>query len=125
MFGRRRIITQVVCVLCGKFSPHNGFSINKDLDIIAVETRGLGRGKGTKVVSRHSILRSGDDYCIAVKDRLIQLVTLFLEKDLMRPHEVINLLPYDYENREMNELLDEVESLREQVQDFAEESIFE
>ena len=59
---------QVVCVFCGKFSPHDGFSINKDLDIVAVETRGLGRGKGTKVVDRYSILGSGDDYCRAVKD---------------------------------------------------------
>ena len=54
------------------------------MDIIAVETQGLGRGKGTKVVGRHSILGSGDDYCRAVKDRVLQLVTMFLEKEIIK-----------------------------------------
>ena len=57
--------------------------------------------------------------------RVFQLVVMFLEEEIMKPHEVIGLLPYRYENREMNDLLDEVVSLEAEIKDFAEGSIFD
>ena len=49
-------MTQIVCPLCGKFNSYDNFSVPEDVDVVAVEVRGLGRGKGVEVVEIYSIL---------------------------------------------------------------------
>src|SRR4030042_1451109 len=72
-----------MCPLCGlhhsikKYSPED-----LPLDIEAVLKVGLGRGKGTKVVSRYSLL-GDDDVSPKIVDRVLTLCGLFLDKKII------------------------------------------
>jgi hypothetical protein len=55
---------QLMCPLCGKFNSLRFFNPNRfELDILGVDTRGLGRGKGARApesgINRFGDLRSG------------------------------------------------------------------
>ncbi len=52
---------QLICPLCGKFNRLRYFDPSGfEPDILGVETRGLGRGKGTEVVGTYSLLDRSD-----------------------------------------------------------------
>ena len=77
-------MTQLICPMCGKFSPYD-FSPCGDQDIYAIEVKGLGRGKGVKVVNKYSILDPRNE---AVKNIGNRLLDLLLENGCLDPNDV-------------------------------------
>ncbi len=72
-----------MCPLCGHLHSIRTYDPEDlPLDILAVEKVGLGRGKGTKVVSRFSIL-GDDDVTPKVISRVLILCRLFLDTKLI------------------------------------------
>lgn len=75
-------MSQFLCPLCGrhvslaKYDPSD-----YEVDIIAVEKRGLGRGKGFEEVSRYSMLESDDVAMTLLKERVAVLYKLLHEEE--------------------------------------------
>ena len=88
---------QLVCPMCGKFSGYDSFSPCEDSDIYAVEIKGLGRGKGVKVVGKYSILEPGNEVTINIGNRVLALLAILLEKGCIYPSEVYEIMPEDDE----------------------------
>ena len=110
-------LTQLVCPMCGKFSSYD-FSPCEDRDIYAVEVKGLGRGKGVKVVDRYSILDPENEAVKKIGDRLLEL---FLDKGCIDPGDVYEILPEDeeeeYSDEVIGEYVDETDELQGRLTD--------
>ncbi len=77
----------MICPLCGKSTSSKNFAPNSlDLDVYSQAFIGLGRGKGFRSTGRTSILISS--VSIMIKDRILDLLELFLKNDLMRREEL-------------------------------------
>lgn len=73
----------IVCPLCGKMSSLRKYDPHSlDVDIYLQKVKGLGRGRGFKVVSKSSAL--GDPSVIEpIKNRLIDLLMMLKRKNLL------------------------------------------
>ena len=98
--------------MCGKFCSFNSFNPFRGLDIYAVEVKGLGRGKGVKVVNRYSILKPENEVAAKIGNRLLELLTLFLEEGCLDPYDIYKILPEDYRDEVITEYVDEVDELQ-------------
>ena len=104
--------------MCGKFSPYD-FSPTGDLDICAVETKGLGRGRGTKVMRKYSILEPGNEVASKIGDRLLELLDILLDKGCLDSDSVYEILSEreDYLDEIIDESVDEIDELQKELTD--------
>ena len=116
-------ITQIVCPCCGKFAPMD-FSFPEEADLYAVETKGLGRGKGTKVVDRYSILESDNVTAEAVGGRLLELLGAFLTRDVISMDDLRAVLP-EGSLDDVDELNTRIADLETIIEDLTEAAIVE
>lgn len=81
-------MTQLACPLCGKNTSLNSYDPSQfDLDIYEVEMMGLGRGKGFRVVGKHSLL--GEPETLApLRERLLDLVELLHRRNIIDDAEL-------------------------------------
>jgi hypothetical protein len=98
--------------MCGKFCSYDNFSVSKDVDVVAVEVRGLGRGKGVKVEETYSILEHDNVNVRIIGVRLLELLEVFLENNCLNPYDVYKVLPEDYRDEVINEYIGEVDELQ-------------
>lgn len=74
------LMSQFACPLCGKFVSLRLFDPSGfDRDIYAVEVRGLGRGRGTKVISRMKITKLNNGNGNGMSNELIVVPPVHLE----------------------------------------------
>ena len=77
-------MVQLVCPLCGRFVSLDYFNPGSfDSDIFGVVTRGLGRGKGTMVVDRFSVL-DVPEIVTPIKNRCLHLIGIIDGKSTPR-----------------------------------------
>ena len=109
---------QFQCPLCGrsvsirKFDPTNFVD-----DVIGIRFVGLGYGLGFGVADKGSILDSGDPVLYLIADRVLEISRFFLDADIITKDMLVSHLPV-LESRAQNE---ELEKLREAVDDYEEE----
>ena len=99
--------TQFICPICGKFNSVRKYDpTDFIIDVLAVETKGEGRGYGTSVVSRESIFTLGmNDLAELIGDRISCIYSLFYdveeedaeEKDEHEEHQDRLLQAINYE----------------------------
>ncbi len=106
------MLTQLVCPICGKFGSYDNFSVSKDVDVVAVEVRGLGRGKGVKVEETYSVLDPDNENVRIIGERLLELLEVFLENKCLDPYDVYKVLPKDYRDEVIDEYIGEVDDLQ-------------
>ena len=88
-------MTNLICPLCGRRVNLSSFDpTGYDLDITAVEVKGLGYGRGFKEVSNSSILSPGDPTVELIKNRILDLSKMLLDCKCLEPKEVYQILPY-------------------------------
>lgn len=103
-------MVQLVCPLCGKFSSLRYFDPSSfEHDILGVDTVGLGRGRGTRVVAKFSMLDDSTLMSI-IKERCLLLVRIIDGK-----------IPPD--QKELVALKEEVEMWRKRALDMQKEEI--
>lgn len=103
-------MVQLVCPLCGKFSSLRYFDPSSfEHDILGVDTVGLGRGRGTRVVAKFSMLDDSTLMSI-IKERCLLLVRIIDGK-----------IPPD--QKELVALQEEVEMWRKRALDMQKEEI--
>jgi hypothetical protein len=111
-------MSQLLCPLCGrlvslKYFDPSGF----DDDIYVVEVKGLGRGKGVKVVGKYSILGEDDETVRLIGERSLTLLKLLIEHGHLKPDGVTSRL--DLQGLEVRDKL--IEDLTKQVVGLKEE----
>ena len=74
-------MSQVICPLCGKFVSVRYYDpSNFEDDILLVQVRGLGHGKGVEIVEKYSLLDGSDpDLLELISDRIAVLYDLLYE----------------------------------------------
>jgi hypothetical protein len=69
-------MSQLCCPLCGRFASLRFFDPTSfESDIVAVDVRGLGRGKGVEVVSRTSVLEV-PEIVVPIRNRCRELIRI-------------------------------------------------
>lgn len=87
---------QLICPLCGKFNSLRFFNPSRfELDILGVDTKGLGRGKGTMVVGTYSVL-DRPDIVEPIRKRCMELLGLIEGAEVPAKDELL-ALQADYE----------------------------
>ena len=90
------VMGHLICPLCGKFNSLRFFNPSKfELDILGVDTRGLGRGKGTMVVGTYSVL-DRPDIVEPIRKRCMDLLGLIEGAEVPAKDELL-ALQADYE----------------------------
>jgi chromosome segregation ATPase len=103
-------MVQLICPLCGKFSSLRYFDPSSfEHDILGVDTVGLGRGRGTRVVAKFSML---DDST---------LMSIIRERCLLLVRIIDGKIPPD--QKELVALQEEVEMWRKRALDMQKEEI--
>lgn len=76
-------MSQFICPLCGKFvSVRHYDPSNFEDDILLVQVRGLGRGKGVEITEKYSLLDGDDPELLdLINDRVVVLYELLYEDD--------------------------------------------
>ncbi len=76
-------MSQFICPLCGKFvSVRHYDPSNFEDDILLVQVRGLGRGKGVEITEKYSLLDGDDPELLdLISDRVDVLYELLYEDD--------------------------------------------
>lgn len=108
-----------MCPVCGLHHSIKHYSPEDlPLDIEAVLKVGLGRGKGTKVIMRYSII-DDDDVTPKIVDRVLTLCRFFLNHNLISTNELMQSLGIEntlssgmVSAKEYNKQKEEVESLK-------------
>jgi uncharacterized FlaG/YvyC family protein len=87
-----KIMSHLVCPLCGKNAPLSKFDPEYlDLDISLVSFRGLGRGRGFEVADRVSVL-GDDDITPKVLNRVVEICKMFISEGIIDPVSLSNNL---------------------------------
>jgi DNA repair exonuclease SbcCD ATPase subunit len=113
-----------MCPLCGlhhsigKYEPDD-----LPLDILAIERVGLGRGRGTKIVGRHSLLWD-DEVSQKIVDRTLTLCKYFLDCKRINLKNIEDSIGIRAEPsyptvslKEYNKLLEDTEALKAQLEE--------
>ncbi len=80
-------MSHLICPLCGLSRPLASFHPTSfDRDICSQSFSGLGKGRGFVATGRSSILHS--NVTLSIKDRILDLIELFLKNDLMQKDEL-------------------------------------
>ncbi len=74
-------MSQFICPLCGKFVSVRYYDPSDfENDILLVQVRGLGRGKGVEIEETYSLLDGGETYLLdLIRDRVAILYNLLYE----------------------------------------------
>ncbi len=74
-------MSQLMCPLCGKFVSVRYYDPSDfEDDILLVQVRGLGRGKGVEIEATYSLLDGGETYLLGlIRDRVAILYNLLFE----------------------------------------------
>ena len=74
-------MSQLICPLCGKFVSVRYYDPSDfEDDILLVQVRGLGRGKGVEIVETYSLLDGDETYLLdLISDRVAVLYNLLCE----------------------------------------------
>ena len=87
-------MSQFICPMCGKFASVRYFDPSDfEDDILLIQVRGLGRGKGVEIVEKYSLLDgSNPELLDLISDRVAVLYDLLYEdiEDEEEEHEDIN-----------------------------------
>jgi hypothetical protein len=110
-----------MCPLCGLYhSIRNYNPDNLQLDILAPQRVGLGRGRGSKILGYDSLL-GDDDVTPKIVNRVVTLCSFFLTQKLISQCELKQSLgmrdaaqPNIVSLKEYNRLLEEVDALKVQ-----------
>ncbi len=79
----------LLCPLCGKFTSWAKYDPSGfEMDVKVRELKGLGRGKGFKVLGEWSLLEDNEEALLPMSDRLIDLMSLFHEHGLVSTSEI-------------------------------------
>lgn len=116
-------ISEFMCPLCGHLHSIRTYDPEDlPLDILAVQKVGLGQGKGTKVISRYSIL-GDDDVTPKVISRVLILCRLFLDKKLITLNDLKSSLGLEVTSstdtisiKEYNRLREDFEAMKVNVE---------
>ncbi len=97
---------QLKCPLCGRLCSIAKFDPSSfEDDIYEVQVKGLGRGKGVEVVSERSILdRSHGEIVVKIKDRILTLVKVLQDAEVLEEGEIRSKLELDAESPKVKEL---------------------
>jgi len=129
-------MSQVICPLCGKFvSVRHYDPSNFEEDILLVQVRGLGRGKGVEIVEKYSLLEGSDPELLdLISDRVAVIYDLLyedVEDDEAEEEEPVDLEDEEEDDESLSELEkelrmgeekeDEEEEEYEDINDFEEE----
>ena len=76
-------MSQFTCPLCGKFSSVRHYDpSNFEDDIMLVQVRGLGKGKGVEIVERYSLLQGDNPELLdLISERIAILYDLLYEDE--------------------------------------------
>jgi len=76
-------MSQLICPLCGKFVSVRYYDPSDfEDDILLVQVRGLGRGKGVEIVETYSLLDGDETYLLdLISDRVAVLYNLLYENN--------------------------------------------
>lgn len=135
-------MSMLICPLCGKQSSLRLFDPSDfDDDIIAIEKRGLGRGKGFVEVSRFSMMGTRHPVLSLIKDRVLTMAKLLdirdefredthrdelgvealkVQLELQSRHNML-LTSFNDRTRELNGLNNEIEALKVMVEELESE----
>lgn len=81
------------CPLCGRSQALSRFNPEiLDNDVYLVSFRGLGRGKGFIKSGEHSILHPGDPTVELIKNRMLEIIGFFIEKNCVTLNEILNVI---------------------------------
>ena len=74
-------MSQVICPICGKFFSVRYYDPSDfENDILLVQVRGLGRGKGVEIVEKYSLLDgSNPELLDIISDRVVVIYDLLYE----------------------------------------------
>lgn len=80
-------MVHVSCPLCSKYSSTSSFPAGAGTDILVAKFRGLGRGRGFRLMDRSSAL---DDrgLCLAVKEKTLQILSTLAAHGYVSPRDV-------------------------------------
>ena len=102
-------MTFVACPLCGKSNSLKTFNPQAlDLDIYVQNVKGLGRGRGFRVVGKRSALGT-PSITQPIKNRLIDLAVMFNEKGLLSDEEIAETFGFKDEQDALKADLSETE----------------
>ena len=75
-------MSQFICPLCGKFGSVRYFDPSDfEDDILLVQVRGLGHGKGVEIVEKYSLLEGSDPALLdLISDRIAVIYELLYEE---------------------------------------------
>jgi len=85
------VLSHVVCPLCGRSVPIDGFDPSEFVDdVFAQAFSGKGRGKGFRVADKFSVLGEEGYYDLlkSMADRALRLVRLFKRFDYLTEEEI-------------------------------------
>jgi hypothetical protein len=105
----------LLCPMCGRNVSMDSFDpCSFDLDILAQDLRGLGKGRGFESTNRHSIL--GDNETVGkIRDRILDLLKLLLDEGIVSEDAIKDRLGFSEETAvEVEE--DETQALREETE---------
>jgi len=76
-------MSQLICPLCGKFVSVRYYDPSDfEGDILLVQVRGLGRGKGVEIEETYSLLDGGETHLLGlIRDRVAILYNLLYENN--------------------------------------------
>ena len=76
-------MSQFICPTCGKFNSVRYYDpSNFEDDILLVQVRGLGHGKGVEIVEKYSLLDGSDPELLElISDRVAVIYDLLYEED--------------------------------------------
>jgi hypothetical protein len=111
----------LLCPLCGRNVSVNTFDpCSFEVDVLAQEVRGLGKGKGFASTGRHSIL-GRNDTVEKIADRCLALLELFINEDIITADEVRGRLGIPKVAPVVEREEDETQALREDIEDMRNE----
>ena len=112
-------MTHLKCPVCGRFVSLAHFNPSEfDMDVYAVEFRGLGRGRGFKKGEEYSVLDSESDTMELIKNRILVLLKLFMDHDYTKKMEVLRILNIQTINpRKLVTLRNQVQNLQGQIKE--------
>ena len=101
-------MSQFICPLCGKFVSVNLYDPSDfEEDILLVQVRGLGHGRGVEVVERYSILNGENPELLnKISDRVAELYDMLYEDE---GNNIINKDHFGIEDDEEDEDINDLD----------------
>jgi len=101
------IMSQFICPLCGKFVSVRYYDpSNFEDDILLVQVRGLGHGRGVEVVEKYSLIDGSDPELLElISDRVAVIYDMLYENEESEEESPVDL---EDEDEDINDLDEEM-----------------